>query len=209
MSDKTYVVYQHRNIINNKVYIGITCRRPSGRYGHNGKKYAECPHFWNAIQKYGWENFEHTILYSGLSYEEACEKEIQTITEKKSTDPMYGYNISPGGHGGDSELMKQKWLDDEFRSDMKSRMREAWKDPDKRKRRSNAAKERWANPEFKSEVMKKVIQSCAKAVRCIETGEIFPMLKLASQKYNTHSGNIVYACKHNSRCCGLHWEYVI
>ena len=54
MDCKTYCVYKHENIINHKVYIGITCQKPEYRWGHDGCNYKECPIFWRAIQKYGW-----------------------------------------------------------------------------------------------------------------------------------------------------------
>ena len=207
MNDKVYIVYQHINKTNGKSYIGITCRKPQKRWGLNGNNYVECPHFWRAIQKYGWDNFDHIILYSGLTHDEACETEKRLISELQTNNPDYGYNMSSGGDGHDSDLMIQKWKDPEYKEDMSNRMREAWKDPEKRKRRSDAAKERWSNKEFKDITMQKVRNACHRVVRCIETGEVFYMLKDAAQKYNTHSGNIIYACKHNGRCCGYHWEY--
>ena len=207
MNDKVYIVYQHINKTNGKSYIGITCRKPQKRWGLNGNNYVECPHFWRAIQKYGWDNFDHIILYSGLTHDEACETEKRLISELQTNNPDYGYNMSSGGDGHDSDLMIQKWKDPEYKEDMSNRMREAWKDPEKRKRRSDAAKERWSNKEFKDITMQKVRNACHRVVRCIETGEVFYMLKDAAQKYNTYSGNIIYACKHNGRCCGYHWEY--
>lgn len=55
--------------------------------------------FWGAIQKYGWENFNHEILVSGLSSECAKEKEIEFIKLYNSTDKKYGYNTTLGGDG--------------------------------------------------------------------------------------------------------------
>lgn len=207
MNDKVYIVYQHKNKINGKSYIGITCRKPQKRWGLNGNKYIDCPHFWRAIQKYGWDNFEHIILYTGLTHDEACETEIRLISELKTTNPDYGYNMSSGGDVPDSELMSQKWKDPEFKEDMSNRMREAWKDPEKRKRRSEAAKARWANPEFKEYAMGRVRETCKKAVRCIETGEVFDMMATAAEKYNIHRGDLTNACKYGYRTGGYHWEY--
>lgn len=92
-----YCVYKHKNKINGKVYIGITCQNPRKRWGRNGKKYFDSPKFYNAIQKYGWDNFEHIILYDNLSKDEACSKEIELIDFYKSNTKKYGYNITSGG----------------------------------------------------------------------------------------------------------------
>lgn len=53
--------------------------------------------FENAIKKYGWENIKHDILYSNLTKEEASLKEKELISEYKTTESKYGYNISSGG----------------------------------------------------------------------------------------------------------------
>lgn len=52
-----YIVYIHTNKINQKKYVGITSKTPERRWGINGCNYKDCPAFWNAIQKYGWEEF--------------------------------------------------------------------------------------------------------------------------------------------------------
>ena len=99
--EKTYCVYIHKNKINNKVYVGMTkYSNPSKRWGKNGNRYKyKCDYFWKAIQKYGWDNFTHEILYSKLSFEEACECEKKLIKEYKSNDREFGYNLANGGWG--------------------------------------------------------------------------------------------------------------
>ena len=57
-------------------------------------------YFWNAIQKYGWDNFEHEILFDGLTKEEAEQKEIELIAYYNSNNKDYGYNLSSGGESG-------------------------------------------------------------------------------------------------------------
>lgn len=93
-----YAVYRHRNKINGKVYIGITRQNPpAARWGSNGCNYKSSPHFYAAIQKYGWDNFEHIILFQNLTKEEACLKEQELITKYNATDREYGYNSTSGG----------------------------------------------------------------------------------------------------------------
>lgn len=93
-----YCVYKHTSP-KNKVYIGITKLKPEYRW-NNGFGYQKNTYFWKAIQKYGWDNFKHEILYDKLSQKEACEKEKELIAFYDSTNPQKGYNITTGGNIG-------------------------------------------------------------------------------------------------------------
>lgn len=96
MDELKWTVYMHINKVNNKVYIGIT-HEIKKRWRGGGCAYKNNPHFWQAIEKYGWDGFEHKVLFSELTKEEACNKEIQLITEYQATDRTKGYNNSSGG----------------------------------------------------------------------------------------------------------------
>ena len=105
----TFGVYMHKNIINEKVYIGITCQNPISSRWKNGLGYKKSPLFYQAIQKYGWNNFEHIILFQCLSKEDAEEKEKELIKKYKSNNREFGYNIQNGGGISNvSELTKFK-----------------------------------------------------------------------------------------------------
>lgn len=100
--NNTFCVYKHTNIINGKVYIGQTKNgtNPYKRWGHNGWGYVNCSAktiFSKAINKYGWENFKHEILYNNLTQEEANYYEELEIKNHKSTELKYGYNQIDGG----------------------------------------------------------------------------------------------------------------
>lgn len=90
-----YSVYIHV-FPNEKVYIGITRNNINHRWG-NGSGYKNQSLMYRAIQKYGWENIKHIILFSGLSKEEAEKKEMELISFYKATDPQKGYNLDNGG----------------------------------------------------------------------------------------------------------------
>ena len=75
-----YTVYIHKNKINGKIYVGQTCQEPKKRWDY-GRGYETSPRFFNAILKYGWDNFEHIILYQNLSQDEANKIEIQLIKQ--------------------------------------------------------------------------------------------------------------------------------
>ena len=95
--EKVYCVYKHTSP-SNKVYIGITSKEPNDRW-RDGKGYKNNQYFWRAIQKYGWDNFKHEILFENLSKDDACQKEIELIAFYDSTNPQRGYNLSLGGEG--------------------------------------------------------------------------------------------------------------
>lgn len=95
--EKEYCVYKH-TAPNGKVYIGQTCQKPEQRW-KNGNGYSNNEYFTRAIQKYGWGNFEHEILYNGLTKDEANMLEIELIKKYDSTNKDYGYNLEHGGYG--------------------------------------------------------------------------------------------------------------
>jgi len=94
--DRRWCVYIHRNKIDNKSYIGTTQQKPERRW-QNGCGYKNNPHFWRAIEKYGWDNFEHIIFANDLCQNDAAHIEMLLIALYNTTDSAYGYNVSIGG----------------------------------------------------------------------------------------------------------------
>lgn len=92
-----YTVYMHISP-SNKKYVGITKQKPEHRWD-SGYGYRTSPHFWKAIKKYGWENFNHIILFDHLTKDQAISKEIELIEKYNLTNGKYGYNITKGGDG--------------------------------------------------------------------------------------------------------------
>lgn len=92
--DGNYIVYKHTSP-KGKSYIGITKNETSRRWGKNGNNYKPQTKFWNAIKKYGWDNFTHEILEENLSLLTASEKERYYI--KKYDAIKNGYNVDEGG----------------------------------------------------------------------------------------------------------------
>ena len=91
-----YSVYIHKSP-SGKVYIGITSQSVYARW-QNGNGYKKSPRFYRAIQKYGWENFSHEVLFEGLTKTQAEQIEVAMIASYKSNDKRYGYNIEGGGN---------------------------------------------------------------------------------------------------------------
>ena len=105
-NQESYTVYMHITP-SNKKYIGITKQNPKDRW-KNGKGYMHNKYFWNAIQKYGWNNIQHTILFNQLSKEEAKQIEIELIKKYNLTDRNNGYNITKGGDGLNGMIVSEE-----------------------------------------------------------------------------------------------------
>ena len=211
MAENNYCVYMHVNKLNDKKYIGITCQTPSRRWqnGYGYKKQA----FYNAIKKYGWDNFDHIILFEKLSEEEACEKEIELISKYKSDNKLYGYNITHGGENGHNDLWNDKDYRDAQIEERKSRFKDesyknnwinslhiALNQDDYKEKQSKNTKGRWESGEFDEVHCKKII--------CLETGEVYKSI--------TDASNITGICRSDiGKCClgqiktasGYHWQY--
>ena len=79
-NNKKFCVYEHL-FPNGKRYIEITSKKPTVRW-ENGSGYDKNHQsvMYNAIQKYGWDNIQHNILYDNLTEDE---KQWDIIIDKK------------------------------------------------------------------------------------------------------------------------------
>jgi len=92
------IVYKISNKINNKIYFGVTqqdlkIRWQQHKCNSNKKNY----YLYNAIKKYGFENFNIEVVFEANSKEEMLEKEIEFIFLYKTNNNLFGYNNSTGG----------------------------------------------------------------------------------------------------------------
>ncbi len=113
---------------NGKKYCGQTKRTLERRAGTDGIHYKKSPKVYNAIQKFGWDNVVKTIIADYDTKEEADVKEIETIANLHLQDDRFGYNISKGGDGVDSETSsktsKEHWQNPEFREKVSNSLKE-------------------------------------------------------------------------------------
>ena len=141
-----YCIYMHKNKINGKIYIGQTCQKPEYRWGKEGKGYEQCPLFYAAIQKYGWNNFEHIIISTGLSAEEANLKEQELISFYKTTQKEFGYNLQKGGNN--------RTINEDARKKLSFSTTNRWKDPEFKKYFSDLMKQKWQDPTYREKIIK-------------------------------------------------------
>ena len=205
-----YIVYKH-TAPNGKSYIGIT-RQTLEKRSMNGSGYIKSSAFYRAICKYGWESFSHEILESGLSFEEACDKERYYIKLYRSRTTENGYNLDDGGkaHHTISEETRQKLRKARLGAKMPPRSEEY------RKRLSVALTGRKFSPEHCANISKAKSgpstsgknNSHPRAVLCVETGVVFDTVKEAGEFKGGSSKNIIACCRGRLRTSGgYHWRY--
>lgn len=93
----SWTVYAHTSP-NGKMYVGITKNALEERWRH-GDGYRHNAYFQRAIRKYGWDAFQHEVIASGITKEEAGHMERLLITKLNLTDKRFGYNQTTGGEG--------------------------------------------------------------------------------------------------------------
>lgn len=95
---REYSIYIIRNKINDKVYIGQTSQSVAVRFSQHMKpsttKQRGTYKIYNAVNKYGKENFYYEILEEHLTSEQADEREVYYIKQFNSYEN--GYNSTRG-----------------------------------------------------------------------------------------------------------------
>ena len=106
----TGYIYKIRNKINNKIYIGQTYYINRRFRDHKKNRYHN-PHFKHAINYYGSDNFEYTILHKFIIDDKTMLKKILNHLETfwifvfNSNNPDKGYNANLGGNGNTGRIL--------------------------------------------------------------------------------------------------------
>jgi group I intron endonuclease len=104
-------IYKITNKINNKVYIGQVYNKTiMDRFNRHIKDASSKSRSYidRSIYKYGRDNFVCELIDTATSLQELNEKEKYWIKYYNSTDRNIGYNLTPGGDGGNTYLCKTK-----------------------------------------------------------------------------------------------------
>ena len=189
-----YTVYMHISP-SDKRYIGLTSLKPEYRW-NDGKGYKYNQYFINAINKYGWDNFQHIIIAKGLSEDEAKWLEIELIKVWDSSNRKYGYNVSLGGESGNHSEETKKILSETHKGKVHS------------EETKNKISENHADFSGKN-------NPTAKSVICLTTKRIFYTAKEGAEYYNCCYSGVSVCCKGRQKYCGklsngtkLVWRYI-
>lgn len=92
-----WIIYMY-TFPNGMKYVGATTQTLRGRQGMNFQRYANCSSIWPAIQEFGTDSIDQTILYEGyIDDHEAAELEQRYIQKYQTI--THGYNRGIGGEG--------------------------------------------------------------------------------------------------------------
>ena len=225
VKEDNYTVYMHRNQENNKIYFGLTKQQPPEyRFGNGGINYMKsCPHFWNSIEKYGWENFDHIILVTGLSRESAAQLETDLIKEYNTQNREYGYNVMSGGMAPiipqevreriSKGLMGNKnGLGHPCSEEKKRKISEAQigrKFSEECKMKMSLAKKGKHHAPPSMETRKKISDSHKKKpVYCIETNKVYPSVQECARQLLVDAPSVSHCCLGQiSNIKGYHLSY--
>ena len=226
MQEEKYLVYIHINKINKKVYVGQTSNSAQERwkngYGYKGQ------YFFEAIEEFGWDNFEHIIIAENLTMAEAQTLEAELIAKYRANEEAFGYNKTSGGFGSrgrnwtveEREKMsltqKECWQDPERRAQAQKTQKEIWNTPEGKEKRSKQATELWKSDAYRA-THTGTNHARSKPVRCKETGQIFDNARQAAAwALKANPQNIGKCCKGERQHCGNHpetneklsWEFI-
>ena len=216
----SYLVYVHLNKTDGKCYVGVTKKKnPNGRW-HNGNGYSYNPYFYRAIQKYGWDGFEHIIFASNLTKEEASNAERLLILKLKSDNVEFGYNLCSGGYDcqglkGQRNPMYGKRSDKAIEASIASRTGKHLTEEHKQKiSKGNKGRIKTETERINISISQKGKPKPqylgggnphAKSVLCVETNVVYDTITEAAKSINVNPSAITQAIRNNTKSKGFHW----
>lgn len=95
---KVWSIYMHTSLDTGKAYIGLTCKTPHERWLEHccSARRGSTLHFHNALNAYGFDRWEHSVLESGIQNVESANVLEKYYIQKYDTFKN-GYNLTIGG----------------------------------------------------------------------------------------------------------------
>ena len=182
-----YTVYMHTNKLNGKKYVGITTQKVKARW-QGGKHYSRHARFYADILYFGWDNFNHEVLYDGLTKDQAEIIERKLIKEYDLTNSEKGYNTRNGGKANTT-------LNDKSKTKLSVRNK-GENNPFYNKKHTEEAR------------LKMSYNRPRKSVFCIDTKTSYKSAREAERLTGAYHSDILKCCRGlASKAGGLHWKF--
>lgn len=150
-----WTIYCHTHVSTGRHYIGLTKRTMLQRWNQHvldaKKAKSKRSHFANAIRAYGKDAFSHRVLEKFSSIEEANEAEKKWVTHFNTADPMFGFNLIPGG-AHTPHPITNPWDRPDYREKMSAISKERWQDPEFQIRHAESLKDVYSDPDYRSKL---------------------------------------------------------
>lgn len=204
------IIYKIYNDINDKVYIGKTLGTIEKRFKEHIKDSKKVTNekrpLYNAMNKYGIDNFHISIIENNVNVEILSERENYWIQYYDSYNN--GYNATLGGDG--KILYNYKEIADKYKELQNEKMVAEYFQCDTFTVRV-ACKENNVKILTPAEMSKK---NCSKKIAQLDkdTEEILNVFNSVSEAFRflnkTKSGGIAKACNENKVYIGYKWKYI-
>ena len=199
-------IYEFKNKINNKIYVGqtIDLKQRLRSHKYNLINHKKTNPFYSALGKYGWENFEISILEECEDYL-LNEREISWINQKSSLYPL-GYNLLIGGNQSKhSEYTKKKLSENrkgiKFSESHIENLRKShlgYKMPDEQRNKISLSNLGKTIPTEIKEKIRYGQQNRREVIRYNKFGEIvckYPSIREAGNQLGCSAGHVSECCR--------------
>lgn len=233
------IVYCVKNVVNGKKYIGQTIQSLTARKKDHKASICKHPHLLisKAYKKYGFENFEWTVLYEASSRSDLDRAEKKLIQEHNTFSPA-GYNMTTGGEGAGHlpvtvekirTILQNRRVTKKTRQLLSRSLKGKYtgnqasffgkKHTEETKRKMSEAQKGDKNHNYGKKATRETRHKMSEShkgenhwnnhpVICIETGEIFLSASDAMQKTNIDNSSIIKCCKKIRKTAGGYtWKY--
>lgn len=201
------IIYKLTNKTTGKIYIGQTTRTLDERIAEHCRKTRT--YIGKSIKLHGINNFNIEVIETCKSIEELNDRENYWIKYFNCITPN-GYNMCEGG--GNTVGFNHRPSSKCKMSVTKSKMYLGENDPFYGKHHSKEQIEKWKRDRKGYDTTKATeasIKARLKAVRNIDTGEVFNSVKEAAAHYGLKDTHISRVCKgKRQRTGGYRWEHI-
>lgn len=205
-------IYKISNDINDFVYIGKTVKNTEQRKKAHLNQLNDGTDIHNAILKFGLEHFTWSVVEKDI-YDNTLLAEREKYWINYYNSYKNGYNMTPGGEGGNGTHAKnlEKWRKenpDKTKELIQNLLEWQKNNPDKVKENNQRAGQT-RKQKYGKDITKKANEAARKKVICIETNIEYESASAAAKSLGYKSGaHIGQVCNGKRKTAfGYHWMW--